>query len=270
MIGTQTNATISAWDTCPGIHINLYGRSGTGKTTLWSTFPGPILALICSGGNKPGELKSIDTPENRKKITPLNIKSSKEFGERVRKAFTENWQTIVLDHATGLQDLILAEILGIEEAPPQLSWGLATQQQYGQLALQMKEHLRTLLNFPLNVVVVAQERDFNTEGTNELIMPYIASALTPSVVGWLNPACDYVVNTFIRQKEILTTQTMGEGKNKKETTTRKVLKGQVEYCLRTGPDAVFTTKFRIPKGRRLPEVIVDPSYQSIIKLIKGE
>jgi ABC-type polar amino acid transport system ATPase subunit len=42
-----------------GIKMVLYGSSGSGKTTLWATFPKPILAIICSGGFKSGELRSV-------------------------------------------------------------------------------------------------------------------------------------------------------------------------------------------------------------------
>jgi len=251
------------FDNDDGIKMNLYGRSGTGKTTLWATFPKPILAIVCSGGNKPGELRSIDTPEYRKTVEQLQIASSTEISEIVDYQSEEGkYATIVLDHASGLQDLILKEILGIDELPAQLGWGVAKQQDWGQCALKMKENLRALLSLSCNVIVVAQEREFNTDNENELIMPFVASALTPSVVGWLNPACDYLCQTFIQQK----TKEVKTKIGKKTVISRKNVKG-VDYCLRTAPHDVFTTKFRLPKGLELPEFIVDPSYDKIMALI---
>jgi ABC-type lipoprotein export system ATPase subunit len=47
------------------IQLLLYGRSGTGKTTLWSTFPKPILGVICSGGQRSGELRSVSLEDRR-------------------------------------------------------------------------------------------------------------------------------------------------------------------------------------------------------------
>lgn len=251
------------FDDDQGIKMNLYGRSGTGKTTLWATFPGPILAIVCSGGKQPGELRSIDTPAYRKKIKSVALRQSSELSELIGYVADQSVPTVVLDHATGLQDLVLKEILGLDELPPQLSWGLATQQQYGQLAIKMKELLRSLLSLPGNVVIIAQEREFNTDGDGELLMPYVASALTPSVVGWLNPACDYIAQTFLRQKvEEREAKIAGKIVKTKQKTR------QVEYCLRVGPDSVFTTKFRLPKGSQLPEVIVDPDYDKILQLIQ--
>ena len=242
-----------------GISINLYGKSGTGKTTLCSTFPGPILMLICSALKKPGELRSIDTAANRKRIKTVVLEKSGELKDIIEHVTeTGKYNTVALDNATGLQDLILKEILGLEELPAQGSWGMAKQQEWGQVALQMKESLRALLNLDCNRVIIAQERAFNTDDDNDLLMPYVASALSPSVTGWLNPACDYVCQTFIQQKMVVKKIRVGKKVVEKISRTKGV-----DYCLRTAPDATFTTKFRIPKGGSLPEYIVDPSYDKI-------
>jgi len=248
-----------------GIHINLYGKSGTGKTTTWATFPKPILAILCSGSARPGELRSIDTPSYRKTIQQVSLEKSSELEELVDdQAVHARYSTVVLDHASGLQDAILREVLGLEEVPEQLSWGLASREQYGQVALQMKTYLRKLLDLSCNVVIIAQEREFNTDGEGDLLMPYVASALTPSVVGWLNPACDYICQTFIREQVVNKVVKIG-----KKQVTRKVPTGKMEYCLRTAPDAVYTTKFRVPKGTPLPPVVVDPDYDKLLNIIKG-
>src|SRR4051812_24684736 len=58
-----------AWDMTDYLSLLLYGESGTGKTTTWSSFPGPILCIVCSGSKLAGEFKSINTKEFRAKIT---------------------------------------------------------------------------------------------------------------------------------------------------------------------------------------------------------
>lgn len=254
------------FDETDGIKLNLYGRSGTGKTTFWATFPKPILAIICSGGKKPGELRSINTPEYRKTIKGVTLFSSGEIEELVDKQQAEaGFATVVLDHASGLQDMVLKEILGLEKIPEQLSWGLATQQQYGQCALQMKTRLRSLLDLPCNVVIVAQEREFNIDAESDLLMPFVGSALTPSVTGWLNSVSDYICQTFIRQKTKIKTVKIG-----KKSVEKKVPRKGVEYCLRTAPHDVYTVTFRVPKGTPLPEVIVDPDYNKLYNIIQGD
>lgn len=256
-----------AWGMVDTLRVLVYGQSGTGKTTFWATFPGPILALICSGGNKPGELRSIDTPENRKKVTPRIVDSVAGLRDELRRA--GDFATVVLDHASGLQDLTLKEILGMTgDLPAQKSWGLATQQQYGQSTLQCKELLREMLNLPANIVIVAQERVFGgrDEGLDpEIIRPMVGAAVTPSLLGWLNPACDYVVQAFKRPK---LRKTVSEVAGKKIESLER--ERGAEYCLRTEPHETFMTKFRLPRGRELPDAIVNPTYDKLVRIIRGE
>lgn len=251
------------------IQVLLYGRSGTGKTTLWSTFPGPVLGVICSGGTNPGELRSIDTPENRDKIQTVTLKRSGELLEIMDhlRAGGLTYATLVLDHASGLQDMVLAELLNMSELPAQKAWGLASQQTYGQCVLQCKELLRSMLGLQCNVVIVAQERNFDeASGADHLIAPTVGAGLTPSLAGWLNTAVDYIMQTFIRQATVIKKVRMG--KDVKDVVSP--VKGQVEFCLRTAPDPVYVTKFRMPKGAAMPPVIVDPHYDKIISVVRGE
>ena len=104
------------FDQDEGIKMLLYGESGTGKTTFWATFPGPILSIVCSGGNRAGELRSLND-EARKKVRTVTLQSSSEMKELVEHAEGGGYKTIVLDHASGLQDLVLKELLGLDELP---------------------------------------------------------------------------------------------------------------------------------------------------------
>lgn len=256
----------SPWDLVNSVHALVYGQSGTGKTTFASTFPDPLLWLICSGGQRPGELKSIDTPANRKRITPVVV-TSFDHAKQVIADEAPKFATTVLDHASGFADLILSDIIG-RPVPAQKGWGLASQQQYGQLGLQCKEAFRDLLNLAGHVVILAQERTFGGRdegGDPELVKPTVGAALTPSVTGWLNPACDYVVQTFKRAR---TKETVEDVDGEKVTLVERV-KG-VDYCLRCEPHDVFMTKFRCPLGTRVPDVIVNPTYDKLVKASRGE
>lgn len=255
------------FDQDEGIKMLLYGESGTGKTTFWATFPGPILSIVCSGGNRAGELRSLND-EARKKVRTVTLQSSSEMKELVEHAEGGGYKTIVLDHASGLQDLVLKELLGLDELPVQKSFGLASQQTYGQCTQMVKEYCRAMLNLSCNVVIVAQQRTFGgkDEGLDpELIKPTVNAGLVPSMVSWLNSSCDYCVNTFIQAKYAEKTQTVAG----KSVTTRVKEKG-VEFALRTGKHEVYYTKFRLPLGSVLPDQVVNPTYEKVISLIKGK
>lgn len=243
-----------------GIVMSIYGRSGTGKTTLWGTFPQPILGLICSGM---GELKSLPKVEG---IHTAPVISSEDIAEVVEmQKQTQKYATIVLDHATGFQDRLLAEILGLDKVPEQKSWGMATREQYGQCALQFKTLLRPLIDLAENgthIVVVAQEKTSDARDDTDVIQPTVGSALTGSAAGWLNTMCDYIVQTYLREKTTKKTVTIGGESTDVHTPT-----GEVEYCLRTAAHPVYTARFRKEKGTKLPECIVDPTFEKIWELI---
>lgn len=256
------------------LKILIFGRSGTGKTTLWGSFPGPILVLVTSGGLKSGECLSLKDKKllAKKDIFVHYIKDTTEMDEFVAKqAETNKYRTIVSDHITGFQDRVLAEILDIEDLPVQKSWGLASQQQYQQCTAQCKEHFKRMLNLDCNVVFIAQERDFNNdeESRSGGINPYVSAALTPSLVGFVNSSCDYLIQTLIRPKMIEKKMVVGVGK-KQKTSVKLVPDGdKKEYVARIAPHDVVMTKFRVPKGHKMPEFLIDPSYDKIMALISG-
>lgn len=287
-VSPSPNQSVSAWDLADKLNVLLFGDSATGKTTLWATFPGPILALICSGLARPGELRSINTPEYRKKINPVVISSSQEYHAVLDKA--SDYATVVLDHAIGFSDTVLSkDVLGLTEllkskfrqASKGESWGTVEKGQWGQLNIQlMTEHFPRLLDVPGNVVIVAHERIFggkeDTGVSSDIIKPKIGAALTPQVSEWLHKNCDYNVQTFLRPRMVRET---GEVAGQKvETLTRAQ---GVEYCLRCEPSEIYRTKFRRPAGGKpLPPYLVlgdsvngldkkKSGYQKIVEAING-
>ena len=167
-----------SFDESDGISILLYGQSGSGKTSCWSTFPGKILSVIISGGNRPGELRSVSVAD-RKRIQKVELETPGELLELIEfQAETGTFGTFVLDHVSGLQDLVMSEITG-KPSPSQKSWGDASQQQYGQCALRCKDMLRSLLSLSCNRVIIGQERSFEGKEDNELLTPTVGVALMP-------------------------------------------------------------------------------------------
>lgn len=238
-----------------GKKVCIYGLSGSGKTRLASTFAveGPLLHMICSS-NKTNEARSIKGTEG---VDVVQIQQAEDLEELVEfQRSSGKYTTLVLDHVTEFCQNVLAGITGRERMPEQSSWGLATMQQYQQMGSQTKEYLRDLLDLDCNVIIIGQERTYNTseEGdSGDIVSPYVSVAATPAVAGWIAPACDYMIQAFKRRKTTVTQKNFN-GKIKKVTKQTN----EVEYCLRTGPDPVYMTKFRTPRGVTIPDVIVVP------------
>ena len=247
----------------------LYGRAGTGKTTLSATWPKPILYLNIrdDGTDSIADIEGIDvvdieTSDDMRDILLWCVK-------KVNRGKLK-YKTIVLDTATQFQGILVRE--KVEESGKKLKkgqnpgdFGTLTQQEWGQIAGEMKKLIMDVRGIPgLESVFICQERIFNAgdeedDGLGQ-IDPEVGPRLSPSVKDDLNASVSIIGNTFIRIKVTTT-------KDKK--TLKKSKKIDKQYCLRVGPNSVYTTKIRKPKGIEAPDFIVDPTFRKIKKIVKG-
>ena len=247
-----------------GIKINLYGRNGTGKTTLACTFPKPLLLVGFEDGTKSVQkVKGVDF---------LRVVDTNELRDLTSYA-RKNYATIVVDTATSLQDQVLIELLGLSEIPVMNNWGTVSRDQYRARSERTRELLRLFLNLPINVVVLAQEKDHTNkeEATKEeeVLSPYIASSLGATTCGWLHDHCDYICQTFIRGEIKRKTVTIGKG-SKQKTTIVETPTERGEYCLRTTVHPLYACKLRVDRSTKIPDAIVDPTFDKINALIQGD
>ena len=230
----------------------IYGRSGTGKTTLAGTFPKPLLLVDVGerGGDSVSDIEGVST---------IKIDDWDDF-ESLYRYIEDNpkkFKTIVVDALHTLQDCCLKKVLDMENK----EWGQqVTIKNYGQIGNMMKKWLlsyRDLRDDNLNIVFLAHDRiiEADEDDENNQIIPEVGPRLTPAVSSFVLGAVNVVGNTFIR-----------------EETTKKGLKKKtrIEYCLRLGPNKFYSTKIRSPKDVHVPDYIVDPEYKTLLNIIKGE
>jgi len=240
------------------LKVVVYGKSGTGKTTFSGTFPKPLLHIVCSsiGVNESIPLSKLD------KVFDLELDKSQELIQVPDVVMKNGFKTVVLDHVTGLQDLVLKEIVDLPES--QRTWGTVTQSQYGQMTIQMKEILRHLLMLPVNVVVIGQERETVVDEVTGLLTPYVTIAVTPSLGSWLNAAADFILHTYIREQTVRVKTKVGSNTIELEKPTESYV-----FSAHIGPNPVFVTKVRTSEIKSLPASIDNPSYESLLSL-KGK
>ena len=241
-----------------------YGKSGSGKTTLACTFPTPILLIDI---NDEGTDSVSDMADEDLKVWDIEEFSDIEEPYNYLKANKGEYKTVILDTVTMLQTKAIEEQVGEKLAKQNKNpgdWGTMTKQDWGRVAAQMKIWITRYRNLPMNVIFIAQERTFNLESDDDddigLLDPEVGPELRPSVKSHLNAAVTMIANTYIRRKVI---------KKKDEKGRLKETK-KYEYCLGVGPSDIFTRKVRKPKKIILPEAVVDPDYEDLIAIIKGD
>ena len=136
-------------------------------------------------------------------------------------------------------------------------------EQWQEIAGVLKEYLTKFLALPLNVCVLAQERENNFEKASDIIIPNVTYGLLPAVNQWLGPKLDNTVHMFIKEGEVAV-------KKKKGDKEIVVNVEKMMWCMRTGPHPVYYTKLRVPKGTAVPPYIVigenDSPYKKLVEL----
>jgi KaiC/GvpD/RAD55 family RecA-like ATPase len=247
----------------------LYGRSGTGKTTLSGTWPKPILYLNIRDN---GTDSISDLGED---VDVQDISSSDELRDVILWVIAQSnkdklrYKTVVVDTMSQLQNILVEEkakekgrkeIKGSKGKRPG-DFGTMTKQQWGEVAGDLKAAVQDIRGLPLESVFIAQERVFNMgeeEEDSDMLQPEVGPRLMPSVKDDLNASVSIIGNTYIRVR-----------RKKKRVDGKITYKVKKEYCLRIAPHEVYTTKIRKPRGIEITDDIVDPSFAKLQKLMKG-
>jgi hypothetical protein len=231
----------------------LWGKSNSGKTELGSTFPKPILYLRFGddGSNtiaNVGGVKaiSIEGMEKPKKLTATE--HLKEVAKELQK--DKQYKTIFVDTFS------MHTNVWIDENAVQKNKKM-TQQMWGDLKVEQEELVKIFHKVASNHIVVlsCHEASDNIEGMEDEILPDIRPSITKGARTFLEGMANYGIHTT---------------KLKKTITKGGVDKEVVRYAAHLGANPYYWTKFQVDKGTDIPEVMFNPTYDKIIKLLGGE
>jgi hypothetical protein len=242
------------------MRVVLYGRAGTGKTTLAASFPAPLLI----------DFKSEEGTDSVSDVKGLRVLQAEEWDDLEQLYWfldsgKHPFKTVIIDTVTQMQELAIKHILAsakknTEEAG---NWGSMSKQMWGETASLLKTWLMNFRNLPVNCVFIAQDRIFNggeeADTEDGQLQPEVGPRLMPSVGSTLNAAVDLIGNTFIREE------------NKRVRKDGKLIEvRKTQYCLRIGPHSVYTTKVRTTRGTKVPAFLVDATYDDLVELKNGD
>lgn len=240
----------------------IYGRAGSGKTTLASTFPKPLLLLDIRD-------KGTDSIADVKGVSVLEIESLDDI-EDIYYYLRDNpkkYKTLVFDTVTEMQKIVMKSVVTskskkkVDESRIG-DWGSMARRDWGDVAGIMNKWIADFRDLPMEVVFLAQERvknvDDEEEGEDNQLTPEVGPAVMPSIATTLNAAVNVIGNAFIRMNY----KNVVKGNKKTKVATP-------QYCLRVGPNPIYTTKLRKPRSAEAPPFLVDASYEDIKDLVKG-
>lgn len=250
----------------------LYGKPGSGKTTLASTWPKPILYIdiLDHGGDSIADLDEDD-------IDLFEVEDSSDIDMIYDKLFAATrkgkckYKTVIMDTVTQLQGMVVNEVAA--EVKRDLKgkragdFGTLQKQDWGKVSSKMKTWIEDFRDLPLEIVFIAQEKlfagDDDGEEDGEQIAPEIGPRMMPSLASALNAAVSTIGQTCIR--------TSFKKVPRKDNPKKFDMVEKKQFCLRLGVSSLHITKIRRPKDTGAPpNFIVDPTYEDIIAVIKGE
>lgn len=232
--------------------ITLYGRPGTGKTTIACTGPKPLLLIdVKDKGTDSGKREDLEPGD----ITVFELENFDEIYEVYDyiQDNPERFKSVVIDHMTALQDFCYQKVMD-EEGKSKMSQGM-----YGTAGSYLKEVInlyKGLTDLGITPIFNCQDRMESGDGEGEdQLLPEVGPGLMPSVARTLCAASRVIGHTY-------------QFENVEKLDGAKVRRN-IEFRLRLGPNPYYITKVTRPVGTPCPMFLVDASYNDIMKIVKG-
>ncbi len=219
----------------------IYGKSNTGKTHIASTFPKPLLYVQIGddGSNTIANVEGV-------KAIPINtVEDLSTLAGELRK--DKHYKTVVVDTFS----------LVVTEWTSQKVVGKGkrmTQQNWGDLKTDTEELIKAWHKVAKNhiVVLTCHESMDTIEGMEDEIAPDCRPSVSKGARTYLEGMANYGIHTTRIQKEVT-----------KGNTTKTLVK----YAADIGPNPYYWTKLQIDASIKVPDRIINPSYDKIMKSI---
>ena len=233
--------------------ITLYGRPGTGKTTIACTGPKPLLLIdVKDKGTDSGKREDLEPGD----ITVFELEDFDEIYEVYDyiQDHPERFKSVAIDHMTALQDFCYQKVMD-EEGKSKMSQGM-----YGTAGSYLKEVInlyKGLTDLGITPIFNCQDRMESGDGEGEdQLLPEVGHSLMPSVARTLCAASRVIGHTY-------------QFENVEKLDGAKVRRN-IEFRLRLGPNPYYITKVTRPVGTPCPMFLVDATYKDIMKIVKGK
>lgn len=222
----------------------LWGKSSTGKTEIGSTFPKPMLYVQIGddGSNTIAGKEGIkamrcESPDKLKKIL-TELKTDKKY------------KSVFIDTFSMLTQVWTD--LNVVKKKRRM-----TQQSWGDLKIDTEELIRMAWELSEKKIVIlsCHEAQDSIEGMEDEILPEVRPNVSKGARTYLEGMANYGIHTT-KFKKVITNQDGEEVEI-------------IKYGAHIGANPYYWTKFQVSKDIKLPRVMINPTYNKIMKLIKG-
>ena len=217
----------------------IYGKGGTGKTTLIGTMPGK--GLIIDTQQHEGGTFVLEREAERIEIFPLLDWDTIEGLYWGLQKGGHNYDWVAIDSITGLTKMAIKKVVrdrGLDVDPAMIS-----QQDWGKVGQLLSEVIGRFRTLSIHVLWIAQERTYGSDNEPKVLgpdtSPAARSALIPPLL--MCGRLSVVYN----------------------------MDGTIERHLRIGSHPDYDTKSRARAGLDVPAIVRNPSLAVILKYLLG-
>ena len=223
----------------------LYGKSNTGKTYISATFPKPLL-YVQIGDDGLGTIAKL--PGH---IDAISIKSVDELDNLFKELEEDTvYKTVVFDTFSLLVSEWTSEkVLNKNKR--------MTQQLWGDLKIDQEEAIKKAqrLSHGRIVVLTCHESKDSIEGMEDEIAPEVRPSVSKGARTYLEGMANYGLHTT---------------KISKEVTKNGITKEVVRYAADIGPNPYYWTKLQIDPSIKVPNRIINPTYEKIMAIVDAK
>lgn len=255
------------------VKVVVYGTNRVGKTVWSCMFPKPLLLIDTEPAIGSGGAASVKRVPGVHFLKLEDTASVNQTAQEIAQAGM--FRTIVIDSATSLERITLAEILKQPSVidmmdPKVIGLGNAGQSIYMERTDRMIKLLRPFINLPCHVVITAKEKDHNPnkeDKRSKMVRgpqdeSFYGPELGGALAGWLKDACEIVQLSVQKEMKVNRVQMGSDVVESLQETGRSIRR------LRIMAHQNYAAGIR-SQDHNIPEFIDNPTFDKFMSVING-
>lgn len=222
--------------------VVLWGKSNTGKTEVGSTWPKPQLYIQVGDDG-------ANTIRKKPEIFGIRANTIDECKGMLKELIQNKgsgYASVFIDTFSMLTNVWVDENAVKKKKK-------MTQQMWGDLKTESEEIIRLAYKLALHtwVILSCHEAMDTVDGMEDEILPDARPSVSKGARTYLEGMANYGFHTTRLKKDIV------------EDGVDKTV---VRYAMHIGPNPYYWTKLQTPKGVKVPNVMINPSFAKLKKL----